>query len=315
LLAVKTRSGLVETTHDGAVAVVTPDGQLIARTGDIDRPFYLRSAAKPFQAAVAQGMGARLGPVELAMAAASHDGQPVHVAVVGSMLAAAGVDASSLRCPPAWPLSAVSARRLAAAGHIHARREWHNCSGKHASWLRACVASDLPIANYLAPGHPLQQAIATYVTELGESRVGPVGVDGCGAPVLRTSTRVMALLYARLAASSDLREVFDAMHRYPALVSGSGNGDAELAIALDVAAKRGAGGCLGVAVDTRLGVAVKSWDGIQAVADVAMVAALSALIDLPAVAADRLTPIARPPVLGGGEPVGEISPRVELEWQ
>ena len=31
------------------------------------------------------------------------------------------------------------------------------------------------------------------------------------------------------------------MHRYPALVSGSGNGDASIAISLNAAAKRGAG--------------------------------------------------------------------------
>ena len=48
LLAARTRSGLVETMHDGAVAVVTPDTRRGRPPGDIDQPFYLRSAAKPF---------------------------------------------------------------------------------------------------------------------------------------------------------------------------------------------------------------------------------------------------------------------------
>lgn len=315
MLADKTRSGLIETTHDGAVAVMSPDGTLIARSGDIDRPFYLRSAAKPFQAALAQSMGAGLAPVELAMASASHDGQPVHVAIVESMLVAVGLDSASLRCPADWPLSAVAARRLAAGGRSKPSRLWHNCSGKHAGWLCACVAGDLSIDDYLAPGHPLQQAIVAYVSELGEHPVDPVGVDGCGAPVLRTTTRAMALLYARLGARAELREVFTAMHRFPALVSGTGNGDTEIATALDVAAKRGAAGCIGVAVDNRFGVAVKSWDGTQVVADAAMVAALDALGEVPGVAMERLTSIAHPPIMGGGKPVGELTPRVELEWQ
>ncbi len=310
-----TRSGLIETTHHGAVAVMSPDGGLIARSGDIDRPFYLRSAAKPFQAAVAQSMGAELAPVELAMASASHDGQPVHVSLVESMLLAVGLDALSLRCPAGWPLSAAAARRLAARGRTEPGRLWHNCSGKHAGWLRACVAGDLPIDDYLAPEHPLQQAIVRYVSELGDHRASPVGIDGCGAPVLRTSTRAMALLYARLGADPELRGVFTAMHRFPALVSGTGNGDTEIATALDVAAKRGAAGCIGVAVDGRLGVAVKSWDGSQVVADAAMVAALDARGELPPIARERLAPIAHPPTLGGGEPVGELRPRFELEWQ
>lgn len=294
---------------------MSPDGVLIARSGDIDRPFFLRSAAKPFQAAMAQRMGAGLAPVELAMASASHDGHPVHVAIVESMLLAVGLDHSSLRCPADWPLSAVAARRLAAGGRLEPSRLWHNCSGKHAGWIRACVASDFSVDGYVAPGHPLQQAIAAFVSDLGEHRVDPVGVDGCGAPVLRTTTRAMALLYARLGARVELREVFTAMKRFPALISGTGNGDTEIATALGVAAKRGAAGCLGVAVANRLGVAVKSWDGTQVVADAAMVAALAALGEVPGTAVDRLAPTAHPPILGGGQPVGELSPRFELEWQ
>jgi L-asparaginase II len=104
------------------------------------------------------------------------------------------------------------------------------------------------------------------------------------------------------------------MHRYPALVSGAGNGDAALAISLDLAAKRGAAGCLGVAIDGRLGIAVKSWDGLEEIATTAMIATLAAVGELPTHAAHVLAPLARPQVLGGGRPVGELEPRVELRW-
>jgi L-asparaginase II len=314
LLAARTRSGLVETVHDGAVAVVSQDGELIASTGDIDRPFFLRSAAKPFQAVIAQEEGAGLGVQELAMAASSHDGEPVHVALVATMLARVGLDGSALRCPAGWPISESARARLRASGRDEPERIWNNCSGKHAAWLMACRAQGWPLDSYLSPDHPLQLRIIGHMTEAGGFDVSPVGVDGCGAPVLRTTTRVMALLYARLATQPRYDEIFTAMHRYPALVSGAGNGDAALAISLDLAAKRGAAGCLGVAIDGRLGIAVKSWDGLEEIATTAMIATLAAVGELPTHAAHVLAPLARPQVLGGGRPVGELEPRVELRW-
>ena len=303
--------------HDGAVAVVTPDGALVAQSGDIDQPFYLRSAAKPFQALASQEHGAELGPLELALACASHDGHPVHVALVESMLAKIGLGEPDLQCPPSWPLADAATNRLRmemVGGNDDPRRIWHDCSGKHAGWLRACHAQGWTLDGYLAPDHPLQVAITDLIAELGGFPVSPVGVDGCGAPVHRTTTRAMATLYARLGSMARLTEVFDIMHRYPALVSGTGNGDASIAIALNAAAKRGAAGCIGVAFDRRLGVAVKSWDGIQEVADVAAIATMAALDELPRIAADRLLRLARPTVLGGGRPVGELEPRLELQW-
>jgi L-asparaginase II len=104
------------------------------------------------------------------------------------------------------------------------------------------------------------------------------------------------------------------MHRYPALVSGVGNGDAAISINLNAAAKRGAAGCIGVAIEGRLGVAVKSWDGIHEVANSAAIATLAELGEVPHVAAGRLGALARPRVLGGGRVVGELEPRVSLQW-
>ncbi len=300
--------------HDGAVAVLTPEGALVASSGDIDQPFFLRSASKPFQALVSQESGASLSPLELAVASGSHDGEPVHVALVEAMLAGVGLDESALQCPPDWPLSDTATTRLRRGGNEQMRRVWHNCSGKHAAWLRACRAQGWPIDGYLAPDHPIQATITDAITDLSGFSGSPVGVDGCGAPVHRTTTRAMALLYARLASSPRLGAVFGAMHRYPALASGTANGDAAVAVAINGAAKRGAAGCIGVAIEGRLGVAVKSWDGIQEVADVAVVATLAALDELSAVAADRLADHARPKVLGGGRVVGELEPRVELRW-
>ena len=313
MLARQLRSGLVETFHDGAVAVVDGTGRVIARSGDIDRPFYLRSAAKPFQAFVSQDAGADLRPTELAIACASHRGFPVQVSLVESILGSAGLGESNLRCPPDWPLSPDAAGIVRARGARAKRRLWHNCSGKHAGFLRACVARGWPIESYTDPDHPLQRRVIAAASEFGSRSVEPVGVDGCGVPVLRTTGRAMATMFSRLAVDEDLAGVFAAMHRYPALVGANGEGDSEIAVATNSVAKGGAAGCLGVAISGRLGVAVKSWDGSGVVAALAAAAAMDRLGVLSASALDALEVVIRPPVLGGGRTVGWLEPTFELE--
>lgn len=314
MLAARTRSGLVETEHQGVVSAFDSSGQLIAWSGDLDRPFYLRSSAKPFQAFVTLEAGARLNPLQTALAAASHDGFPAHLSIVKSILEDGGLTEDHLRCPPGWPLGSGARDRLNREGHTGPRRLWHNCSGKHAGWLRACQAQGWPLDDYLSPEHPLQRRIVEFVTEIGGTPAAPVGVDGCGAPVLRTTARAMGIMFSRLATEERFRDVFDAMHTYPALVSGVGNGDTSIAIATNSAAKRGAAGCIGVGVRGQWGVAVKAWDGNDTVAALAAASVLTALGAVPDAGLAQLSETSSPAVLGGGKPVGSLEPRLELTW-
>lgn len=293
--------------------MVDDGGSLLASYGEIDRAFYIRSSAKPFQATVSQEAGAGLDPLELAMACASHRGFPVHIGLVESMLARGGLEESQLRCPMDWPIHPSAQRRVVGSGATTPRRIWHNCSGKHAGFLRACVARGWPIESYLSPDHPLQRRVVELATGLGGVDVEPVGVDGCGAPVLRTTARAMARMYARLATDQRFAPVYSAMHRYPALVGSNGEGDTEIAIALDAVAKGGAAGCIGVGIGGRLGLAAKCWDGSGTIANVAAVAALDQLGELNSTAARSLETLASPPVLGGGVGVGRVEARFELE--
>ncbi|MEX1249413.1 MAG: asparaginase [Acidimicrobiia bacterium] len=305
------RSGVVETTHHGAVAVADRSGELVVRYGEIDNVFFLRSSAKPFQALIAQESGAELSRQQIAVACASHDGDPVHISIVGQMLAEVGLDESALRCPPAFPIGE-RARDLVTGLDTAPREIWHNCSGKHAAWLRSCVANSWPLETYLDPDHPLQARIRRLVSELGDFPVDPVGVDGCGAPVLRTTVRAMASMFAALAVEERLAGVFAAMHNYPALVSGTGHGDALIATAMYAAAKRGAAGCVGVAVKDQFGVAAKAWDGIGQVAEMAAAHALDAVSPMVPAALTALESVMTPPVLGRGEVVGHFESRLEL---
>ncbi|GBD84775.1 L-asparaginase II [bacterium BMS3Abin02] len=309
MLAEVVRSGLVESTHDGAIAAVTPEGALVASLGDIDRVFFLRSAAKPFQATVSQELGADLVPEQMAVACASHRGHPVHVAIVGSMLTEVGLDEAALQCPPSWPSSAEARDRVVAAGYQHPKRVWHNCSGKHAAMLRACVAQDWPIETYLDPGHPLQRRTFDMMAEVVGHDPGPVGIDGCGAPVFRGSVRSLARAYAVLGSQDRLAYAWDAMHRYPALTYDQGLAPSLIATWLDAAAKVGAEGSLGVSIRGQMGLAVKSWDGSSRPTGAAMVALLDHLGFVGRDGGRALESVRVVPVMGGDRTVGSIVAR------
>jgi len=303
ILANVIRSGLVESTHEGAIAAVDTSGTILFSGGDIDRVFFLRSAAKPIQATVCQGHGADLVPEQLAVACGSHRGQPVHVALVQSMLEQVGLNESALQCPPSWPAAPAALRRVVAQGYQERRRIWHNCSGKHAAMLRACVAQGWPVDTYLDPGHPLQRAIFDAVGELSGFDPGPVGVDGCGAPVFRGTVRSLATAFARLAGAR-FEEAWTAMHRYPALTCDQRQPPAELATALNAVAKYGAEGSLAVSLPDGIGLAVKAWDGSPRSTGPAMVEALRRIGRLGYEA--QVDAVARPAVYGGVRKVGEV---------
>jgi L-asparaginase II len=297
------RSGLVEAHHEVTVVVATAGG--VAESSGEDGWFFLRSAAKPFQAAVAQRLGAGLGPEQLAVAAASHWGQPVHIALVRDMLAGAGLDEGDLLCPPDRPKDLFSDRCLAATGDSVKRPVFHNCSGKHAAMLRACSAQGWTL-EYTDPDHPLQQAITGYAAEVLGCDPGPVGVDGCGVPTLRATVAATATAFARLASDPGLSAVFDAMYRFAPLTSGGDRAEALLARWAAGVAKGGAEGCIGFAHTSGVGIAAKCWSGESEPAAAAVVAMLRRLGLLPDHPFRALSAVASPPVMGGGRQVGGL---------
>ncbi len=114
------RGALVESRHRGAVAVVDADGASVLALGEVARPVYPRSAVKPLQALplVESGAAERygFGDTEIALACASHGGEPAHVEVANRMLARAGLDAAALECGAHWPSHQPSAQALARSG-------------------------------------------------------------------------------------------------------------------------------------------------------------------------------------------------------
>lgn len=308
LLARVVRSGQIEASHLGAIHACDLSGRALLSRGEIDRRFFFRSAIKPLQATVCLEAEADCSVEELAVACSSHGGHPVHVALVRTLLAGAGLSDADLQTPPAWPLDPVATRQLVAAGGRRPQPIYHNCSGKHALMLRACVAAGWPTHSYTDPDHPLQVRILRLVAEVTDGEGEPVGVDGCGAPAFAGTVRGLANAFAHIAGEGRFDRVRSAMHRFAPLAGNRGRVDSDLAIAVNGVAKVGAVGCLGVALSGRMGLAVKCWDGSDRAAGVGAIEALGRLVDLPPAVAAGLAVHARPPVLGGGRVVGAVEP-------
>lgn len=302
------RSGLIESTHPWSGVVVDDSGKVLERWGTIDEPLYYRSAIKPFQATASLEAGVEMPPEHVALACASHSATEAHIAIVRRILADGGLDESALQCPPSRPMSAPARDRVAANGG-GAGRILHNCSGKHATFLRACAASGWPRDSYLDPGHPLQVRIATLVAGLAGVPVDPVGVDGCGAPTLRGTIRGLATGFARLTVDPRHAAVATAMSRYPALTAGNERPDGRIAMWWDGPAKGGAEGLM-AAARHGVGIATKSHDGSIPVAAMALVEIAARRGMLSSTALDSLRPVRTPAVMGGGRQVGSIVPDI-----
>lgn len=299
---------MVESFHEITAVAVDIDGRILGSAGTTDRPFFIRSAAKPFQAMVAEGLGGVMPLEWLAVACSSHDGDSVHLAIVEEILASVGLTASDLGTPPGRVLGSAARRRDAGLSPLR-----HNCSGKHAAMLRACAVQGWDLEGYLDPGHPLQTSIALEMVGRLSSSALPVGVDGCGAPVFRCDAESLATGFAALLDPLYAR-VLTAMMRYPTLVSGVGTTDAVLANALGGAAKRGAEGCLGAVFPGRGAIGVKVWDGNEARAlPVALLQTLGDLGWMSESSSALLEETWARPVLGRGRPVGRVRADFELE--
>ncbi|MQA77817.1 MAG: asparaginase [Streptosporangiales bacterium] len=305
ILAEVVRSGFVESTHTGSAVAIDSDGKVVLALGDVDRPCFPRSSNKPLQTVGMVRAGLDLPDDLLALASASHSGEPMHVEGVRRLLDSAGLDPSALQCPPAMPMNPAALRASYVAGEGPDLLRM-NCSGKHAAMLATCVAAGWPTQTYLDPAHPLQREIRATVEELAGERVAHTGVDGCGAPLFAITLTGLVRAY-RSVVSSDpgtgARRVADAFRAYPELTSGTEREEARLMRGVrGLMNKGGAEGVDAAGLQGGAALAVKIADGSQRARTPVTVALLKAL----GVSAPILDELATAPVLGGGRSVGEV---------
>jgi L-asparaginase II len=318
------RGTLVESRHRGAVAVVDAEGRAMLALGEVERAVYPRSAIKALQALplIESGAADRYGltPPELALACASHSGEPGHVETARQMLARAGLEPSALRCGAHWPIHQPSAQALARAGGT-ATALHNNCSGKHAGFLCTACALDAGRESYVAPSHPVQRAVKGVLESLGGVALGEdvCAIDGCSVPTWAMPLQALARAFARFGSGHGLSparagaaaRLRAACAAHPWHVAGSGRFCTEIMqrFGARVFVKTGAEGVFcGALPELGLGVAIKCDDGAGRAAEVMMAATLARLL---VDEADRaaLKPHVRPSLRNwNGTTVGVLQP-------
>jgi L-asparaginase II len=324
------RGAMAESVHRGAVAVVDAAGKVARSLGDVDRLVYPRSALKPIQAlplietGAADGVG--LGFEELALACASHRGEPPHVEKVAAWLAKIGLSEADLECGVHPPRHEASYAALLRAGGAPSQLH-NNCSGKHAGFLTTAVWMREPIRGYIEADHPVQRRVAETVGEMAgfDLSRAPRGRDGCGIPVIALPLRALATAMARLADPSGLsaprcaaaQRLLDAMAAAPLLVDGTGGMTATLMSIAGAAVrlKPGAEGVFAAALPRLgLGVALKIDDGGGRAAELAMATVLDRLGCFTAEARSAAAPFLLPPLKTvAGREAGRLQPTAALQ--
>jgi L-asparaginase II len=309
------RSGFVEGHHYGSLVALTADGSVDWSVGAVDAEILPRSSNKPLQALGMLRLGLDLPPDLLALACASHSGEPFHVEGARRILDSVGLDESALQTPPDYPLDDDSREQLLRSGGTRSSILM-NCSGKHAAMLATCVVNGWELESYRTPDHPLQKGIQAAFEEMtGEA--ASVAVDGCGAPLLSTSLVGLAGGFRRLALGLDGQDqpdadgarVATAIRRHPEYVSGTKRDERALLTAIPGAiGKAGAESCYAVALPDGRAFALKTDDGAPRVRPVLMAEALrrSGVLDEPGVDAEAVRRTGVVELFGGGVPVGEI---------
>src|SRR6185436_6250344 len=289
-----TRGSGIESRHRVHAAVVDVSGVLVGAAHDPSLVTMWRSCAKPFQVMplIASGGFDEIGwgDDELALASASHGGEPEHVAIAESMLRDLGLEEGDLACGPHEPLSPRGARIIRDSGDRPTRLH-NNCSGKHAAMLGRAHGAGWTLVGYERDGHPVQDGALASVsawTAVPADKI-PRSVDGCGVVVFWLPLENMAAAYARFAAAAARGDeipgrITNAIRTRPFLFGGTDRFDSLIIEESrgSVIAKVGAEGVHTVALlDRGLGFAIKVEDGAQRAQQAAVVHLLQRLGALP----------------------------------
>ncbi|MEO8570908.1 MAG: asparaginase [Chloroflexota bacterium] len=239
ILARQVRNGIEESVHRGDIVESDAAGRIIRQLGDPDRIVTLRSTVKPFGLlALIEAGGIEffdLEPAELAVMAASHSGEDLHVRTLQGLYRRSGVSQALLACGSAGaPLDALTAARLARDGE-KAGPVRHMCSGAHTVSLLLSRLRDWDPIDYWKPNHPSQIAFRAAVAQAFGTTPAKLrtAVDGCGIETFAFHLREVARAYAMLAdpagipaadprsaVAASLTIVRDAMLANPEMVAG-----------------------------------------------------------------------------------------------
>jgi len=242
ILATVIRGDTIESVHRGHLIVIDGERRVLASVGDPETVTFFRSAAKPFQALpfITTSAADTFGYTEeeVALACASHSGEPVHVELAAKMLERAGFTEADLRCGAHLPFNEAEAERMLRASETPTQLH-NNCSGKHAAMLALAKHVGADPKCYESPENPVQRMILDTVSLFAEfpREEIKIGTDGCAAPNFAIPVSAMARSFLNLIAppktfdektSDACRRIVSAMLNNPDLVGGTDRLDTTL---------------------------------------------------------------------------------------
>lgn len=324
------RGNAIESRHRGSVAVVEASGRVIAALGDVQRAVFPRSAIKFLQAIPFVESGAveayDLDDRHIALACASHNGEPIHAGLAQDWLERIDCQHDDLECGATLPMHQATQFELMSEGR-GPQRIHHNCSGKHLGFLSTCKHRGEQTGNYRLYNHAAQQRWFEVLESVSNTRVAqlPWGYDGCAIPTLAIPLQRIALAMARFgdvsrfegARRAAVERIHSAVTSNPYMVAGKERLCTSLMerLAPHILVKVGADGVYTAVIPEHgLGVALKIDDGSDAAARVALGAVLQSLGLLPIDDIKALAEYTRPSVTNSrGEIIGRIEPSSDWE--
>jgi L-asparaginase II len=307
------RGPIVESRHRGSVIVVDADGATVLSLGDVEQPVFPRSAVKAIQALplVESGAADAFGfdDADLALACASHKGEPAHTQRAASLLSRAGLGEADLECGSHWPGRFEASLALAREGETPSQLH-NNCSGKHSAFLCTCRHLDIQTRGYVDIAHRSQQLVREAMQDVTGAAHGPenAAIDGCSIPTYAVPLKSLALGFARMATGQGMgpqraaaaRRLLSACMQNPFYTSGTGAADLRLMQAAPgrVFTKTGAEAVFCAAVpELGLGIALKVDDGADRASEALVAAVLARVLKDDADPARRYAALAAAPIL------------------
>ena len=315
-----------ETIHRGSFSVVDAHGKVVMAAGETDAPVFPRSGLKPIQTLALCETGAAkafgLGHANIALACASHDGDPTHTEIIENWLDKIGCNSNDLVCNPRLPVAQEDKKTLTQPKeNLTALHD--PCSGKHAGFLTIAKHLGYPILGYNRMDHPVQQRVIGIIEQMTGLDLfeTPKAMDGSGVPTLGIPLGNVSLAMARLSNPHDqpddrkaaCNRVLKAMSMEPFLVAGKGRFSTRVLEALGpvcIVKSGGEGIYCGTLIKRRLGIAIKIDDGSRIAAETVMISLLQKLKILTEGALGRLLNLIEPPIFSrSGEVVGVVKPK------
>ncbi len=300
-LVLEFRGKLLDIVHEGSLAIVDENSNLIFSVGDPKSLAFIRSSAKPMQAlpVIARGLDKKynLTDEETVIFSGSHVGDSYHVAALENIMKKAGLNEDMMIMKPTSPTDTKANKTRIEKG-LPDRKFYHNCSGKHSALM--LLQRDLTgnSSGYELPDSPAQIEIQRTIKTLTQTDTLEIGVDGCGVPVYACSVKNIATAYKNVACIDTIddnsirmaaEKYIPRINKHPHMMRGNGYLCSLINYDENIIAKGGAAGIYGFGLKKqRLGIAFKVADGTEKCWEIIIMEVLRALGALPPETEERL---------------------------